>query len=282
MIEEALVKKSSSYGLAVIFVGIALAIPPAGAAERAARAPSVVPPQEVIAIVRSVGLSPIGKPTRKGTNYLLRARDEDGIEVRVVVDGRAGEVTAVTPVGYNNRELDPMRPSIYDSGPPVYEPAPIYRRDVPIIEEQNEPPIYRRAAPAAPPPVAPPPAPPPPEREAVVAPPPSPEFLTPRPDTANPPESVPETAHPEGDENALLPPPPPRFPQRVNVTPAPKPAVKPAKPATKPAKSAAKTIPPKTDQKTDAKPPVPKTDAKKSDPDKISIRTLPPPPAPKN
>jgi hypothetical protein len=50
-------------------------------------------------------------------------------------------------------------------------------------------------------------------------------------------------APPEGDDGELLPPPPPRFPQRVNATPAAKP---------KPAKSAASKPSAKTE-----KPPTP-------------------------
>jgi hypothetical protein len=294
-IEEAPVKNSVQFSLGLFLAGILIAMDPAASAERTARAPSVLPVSEIITIVRSAGLTPLGKPTRKGTNYLLRARDEDGQDVRVVVDGRAGEVVAVTPVGYSGREIDPMRPSVYDSGPPVYDMGqPVYRRDVPvIIEQEPDVPVYRRAAPV-PVPVAPPPmqrevvvpapvAPPPPEREVVVAPAPTPDFWTPRPSAAVPvtpppvmatPTAPPDVAVPEGDENALLPPPPPRFQQRVNLTPAPKPA---AKPAAKPTKSAAKT-----NAKTDAtKPDTKKPDAAKASASAPANAEAPTPPKPK-
>jgi hypothetical protein len=56
-----------------------------------------------------------------------------------------------------------------------------------------------------------------------------------------PPSAV-TVAPPEGEDGELLPPPPPRFPQRVNATPAAKP--KPAKSAA--SKPAAKTEKPPT------------------------------------
>jgi hypothetical protein len=171
---EDLVKKSILFSVATFLTALALVTPPtgaAGAAERAARAPSVLPPYEIVAIVRSAGLNPLSRPSRRGMNYLLRAIDQGGQEVRVVVDGRLGEVIAVTPVAYGGREIDPMRPSVYDSGPPVYEIGPpVYRTAPPaVIDEEPEPPVYRRATPVVPAPIAAPPR----EREVVIVPPPS-------------------------------------------------------------------------------------------------------------
>jgi hypothetical protein len=234
---EGLVKKSVLYSVATIVTAIAFAIPPAGvagAAERAARAPSVLPPHEIITIVRSTGLNPVSRPARQGMNYLLRAIDEGGQEVRVVVDGRIGEVIAVTPVAYGGREIDPMRPSVYDSGPPVYEVGPPVNRAAPptIIEDEPEPPVYRRAAPVVPAPIVLPPR----EREVIIIPPPSaPDVIVVPPAPWAPPSSV-AVAPPETDDTELLPPPPPRFPQRVITTPNTKPA---PKIAAKPTKSAA-------------------------------------------
>jgi hypothetical protein len=248
-----LVKKSILYSVATILTAITLATPPAGAAERAARAPSVLPPHEIITIVRSAGLNPVSRPTRRGMNYLLRAVDEGGQEVRVVVDGRIGEVIAVTPVAYGAREIDPMRPSVYDSGPPVYEVGPpVYRSAPPaiIIEEESEPPVYRRATPVVPAPIAPPPR----EREVVIVPPPSaPDIILAPP---APPSGV-AVAPPETDGNELLPPPPPRFPQRVITTPNTKPAPKPAKSAANPQAAKSNAAAPANKQ-----PPAPAADSK--------------------
>jgi hypothetical protein len=136
-----LVSKSIVYGVATLLTAVALAAPSAGAAgaaERAARAPSVLPPHEINAIVLSAGLNPLSRPARRGMNYLLRAVDEFGQEVRVVVDGRLGQVVAVTPVTYGARQIDPMPPSVYDSGPPFYDIGPPVKRAAPpIIIEQD-------------------------------------------------------------------------------------------------------------------------------------------------
>jgi hypothetical protein len=226
------VRKSIIFGVAMIVTTFGLAASHAGAAERAARATGVLLPHEIVTIVRSAGLKPVGKPTRKGTTYLMRAIDDEGLAMRVVVDGRAGEVISVTPVVYG-REFSPIPPSVYDSGAPVYEVGPpVSRATSPIIiEDESEPPVYRRAAPAVP--VAVPVAPPTrelqqrelQERDAVIVPPPSPPEVITAP--LAPPSTV---APPEGEDGELLPPPPPRFPQRVNAVPSAKP---------KPAKSAA-------------------------------------------
>jgi hypothetical protein len=145
------VRKSIVIGIAMIATTLGPVSSTARAAERVARAANVLPPHEIITIVRSAGLKPVGKPTRKGTTYLLSAIDDEGSKMRVVVDGRAGEVISVTPVVYG-REFNPMPPSVYDSGSPVYEVAPpVSRATAPIIiDEEPDLPVYRRAAPPIP------------------------------------------------------------------------------------------------------------------------------------
>ncbi|HWP25264.1 MAG TPA: hypothetical protein VNL39_02855 [Xanthobacteraceae bacterium] len=227
---------------AVLAAVVSCADTPLVAAERAAR-PSLLPPHEIITVVRSTGLVPLGRPRRRGNDYVLRAKDEMGQHVRVVVDGRVGEVRSVVPVAFGGRDRvadEPPYPSIFESGPPIFDRRlPIDSPPI-IIEEDDEPPVYRRATPpVVPPAILPPPA----EREALPpgAPPEnvSPQILTtPRP-PGSVPASPPTAALPqsESEENVLLPPPPPRFPQRVpqNV----KPQQKPARSATK--SGAAKT-----------------------------------------
>jgi hypothetical protein len=285
---------------AMITLGVALqASAQDRAAARASKAPAVLPAYEIVTIVRSAGLSPTGKPTRRGANYVLRALDSRGQEVRVAVDARGGEIVAITPVAYGGGAIDPLQgPSVYDSGAPVYDGGPpIYRRNPPVvIIEDDEPPLYRRAAPV------PPPMPPrviiPPERDAVIIPPPAPPevIMTPQPPRQvivgpPPPMSVVPPApiinaplpsstgiapQMEGDENVVLPPPPPRFEQRVNLTPTTKPAPKPKpNPSAKSNAKAdvTKSASPKNDSgasKVDAKP----------EPDKLNASSGTQPPAP--
>src|SRR5262252_9288386 len=57
----------------------------------------LLPPYEILTIVRSVGLLPTTPPMRAGATYFLRALDRHGRVMRVVVDGRFGEVLSVEP-----------------------------------------------------------------------------------------------------------------------------------------------------------------------------------------
>src|SRR5262249_30643012 len=134
---------------------------------------------EILAVARSAGLLPLSKPVLKGKNYLLRAFDEDGQEVRVVVDGRAGEVVSIVPVTYSPRDVvRGGQPSVFDSRSPVYQARPpAHRSPMPnIIEDEPEPPPVLRAAPPTPVLV-----PPPVERDAVIVPAPPPPAIMPPP-----------------------------------------------------------------------------------------------------
>ena len=204
-----MLKKSLIYTLAAAAAALGQPMAPAGAAERGARAASkVLPSYEILTIVRSAGLNPLGRPTRKGASYMLRAVDTGGQEVRVVVDGRVGEVISVTPVAFGVRGVDPLRPSVYDAGPPIYELGPPVYEAAPPIYDAPEPPVVYRPAPAV--------VYGPPDRQLIIAP------------LASPPDTI--LAPPETEEPGLLPPPPPRFPQRVTTVPNSKPATA-AKPA---------------------------------------------------
>ena len=60
--------------------------------------PGGLPPHEILTILRSTGLDPLGQPMRRGPNYVLRAIDERDREVSVVVSARSGDVLSVMPV----------------------------------------------------------------------------------------------------------------------------------------------------------------------------------------
>ena len=55
----------------------------------------LMPPYEAARIVRSAGLVPIARPTRWGASYVVPAIDRLGNTVRVMVDGRYGDILAV-------------------------------------------------------------------------------------------------------------------------------------------------------------------------------------------
>ena len=58
---------------------------------------AVLPPHEILTIVRSVGLEPLGRPLRSGETYGLRAVNPAGQVVQVVIHARLGRVLRVTP-----------------------------------------------------------------------------------------------------------------------------------------------------------------------------------------
>jgi hypothetical protein len=240
------------------------------AAERTAK-PALLPPHEIITVVRSTGLVPLGQPVQRGNNYVLRARDDFGQLVRVVVDGRVGEVRSVVPValgrGDGNRS-DPPYPSIFDSGPPIRERRPPIDQPPILIEEDDAPTVLSPTpmdtpmdmppdllSPSAvrrlPPPISAPELVPP---EVV-----TPHILTvPRPpgDVSISPPNAPSPES-ETEDTVLLPPPPPRFPQRPppsSVKAPPKAA--PADTKTNRAKKAdAKKPEPEASQRPDPSPP---------------------------
>lgn len=58
----------------------------------------LLPPHEILASTRSIGLEPLSRPMRFGPAYSLRAADPAGREVRVIADARTGRILKVTPV----------------------------------------------------------------------------------------------------------------------------------------------------------------------------------------
>lgn len=121
----------------------------AGDLPRLAQAMDLMPPYEVLTIVRSAGLDPIGRPTRRGPTYVLHAIDDDDREVRVVVDARYGDIVSITPVmaawrDPRARELPPRRGmGPYERTPEGYPPR--YRSGPPIVYE-SDPPLERPRA----------------------------------------------------------------------------------------------------------------------------------------
>ena len=69
-----------------------------------------LPPHEVMALVRSTGLEPIGRPVRQGPAYALRAVDPAGEEVRVIVNAYMGRIVKVVPLSGPRYAMPLMRP----------------------------------------------------------------------------------------------------------------------------------------------------------------------------
>ena len=136
----------------IIAAALAALATPAAAGDlpRFAQAMGGVPPYEVLTIVRSAGLDPIGQVFRRGPTYVLRAIDDDDREVRVVVDARDGDIVSITPVITASRER-PARevPRRRYWGPyertPYGHDLPTHRSGPPIVYESG-PPLERPRA----------------------------------------------------------------------------------------------------------------------------------------
>lgn len=69
-----------------------------------------LPPHEIVTIVRSAGLEPLGSPVRQGPAYALRAVDPAGEEVRVIVDAQRGRIVKVIPLMTPRYAMPLLRP----------------------------------------------------------------------------------------------------------------------------------------------------------------------------
>ena len=52
-------------------------------------APALLPPNEVFAILRSNGFSPLGAPRQRGNVYVIAVLDRDGEDGRLLIDARS-------------------------------------------------------------------------------------------------------------------------------------------------------------------------------------------------
>ncbi len=179
--------------------------------------PGALPPYEILTMLRSTGLDPIGQPVRRGANYVLRAIDDADREVRVVVSARSGGIVSVTPVAAAPLQMQLPRGGLtmgdYERMPPGYIPPGRYDGGPPVVYDDEAPPRLYSAPP----------------RSSNAMPPPNNRAMRPANDdddivTASPP-SNPRVIMADPDRTGLLPPPPERFPQRAApaVQPKPKP-----------------------------------------------------------
>jgi len=58
----------------------------------------VLPPHEIMTIVRSTGIEPISRPSFRGTTYVLQGYDDSDELVRVIVDARSGRLLSIRPI----------------------------------------------------------------------------------------------------------------------------------------------------------------------------------------
>jgi hypothetical protein len=199
---EDIVKQGLIYAL---LAGLTLSVPAAAQGYE----PGVLPPYEIMTMVRSTQFDPIGRPMRRGPNYLLRALDERDREVTLTISARSGQIMAVTPLQTAARMPPSAAPGAgeWQRLPPGYIAPPAYRRGAPIIDEDDDdlPPRVYGARPPAPMPGRPP----------VVG--------SLPPDDDDRPSSGPTVIPADPQQGGALPPPPERFPQRAAPAQPPKP-----------------------------------------------------------
>jgi hypothetical protein len=100
--------------------------------------PPLMPPQEVYAVLRDNGFSPLGIPRQRGLTYVIAAMDRGGEDGRLVIDARNGRIIRFVPASRWGAAYDRMG---YDMGPPPYPAGPM------------PPPMVIRGAPTPPAPI---------------------------------------------------------------------------------------------------------------------------------
>lgn len=72
-------------------------------------APAFVPIQEVYAIVRDNGFSPLGQPRQRGYTYVIAVLDREGEDGRLVIDARSGRIERFVPANQSGGDYEGMR-----------------------------------------------------------------------------------------------------------------------------------------------------------------------------
>ncbi|HEY6256986.1 MAG TPA: hypothetical protein VIY51_14460 [Xanthobacteraceae bacterium] len=199
----------------------------------------VLPPYEIMSIVRSTGLAPLTRPMRRGPYYVLVAVDRVGRQMRVVVDAQLGDIVNLRPAL-----------GVASYGPELTRPSGLPVAPAPPLEATVAPPPYA-AHPSSD--NALPPTPPRPftaHAMTDVGPAPTPPRDIPNPGTPNAGPALPPTRlavtepGPPSPSPPRLPLPRPRPNVALNEAPAPAPAAAPAvAPAVKPPTPAAAPAP---------------------------------------
>jgi len=70
--------------------------------------PALLPPQEVYAILRVNGFSPLGIPRQRGYVYVIAVLDRGGEDGRLMIDGRNGRIIRFVPASQWGQAYDRM------------------------------------------------------------------------------------------------------------------------------------------------------------------------------
>ena len=93
-----------------------------------------MPPQEVDAMVRSLGLRPVGPPRIRGPLFLVDAIGQQGALVRVVIDRQSGRVTEIVQLGHGAPQVARLPlPDYDDADDDEYRPSFSYEDDDDVL-----------------------------------------------------------------------------------------------------------------------------------------------------
>jgi len=176
--------------------------------------PGVLPPREIMSMLRSTGFDPLDRPVRRGPNYVLRAMDGNDREVTLVINGRNGHILSATPLRTASRMQPGVSMGEWQRMPPGYMPPPGtvpqpgYGPGAPTADDEDDDAPQQPGAYGARPPAA-----------AQGALPrygnnPPRDYNGGQPDDDAQPQSDPRVI-PADPQGGPLPPPPERFPQRA-------------------------------------------------------------------
>lgn len=97
------------------------AIPSARYARPAGDVRPLLPPAQVVAVLRSTGYSPLGQMTQRGWVYTVAALDRNGEDGRLIIDARTGQIMRFIPAMADDEPLHDGMAMVY--GPPGPPPV---------------------------------------------------------------------------------------------------------------------------------------------------------------
>lgn len=100
------------------------AVIPSARYNRPVDARPVLPPMQVVTLLRSTGYSPLGQVTQRGWIYTVAAVDPNGEDGRLIIDARTGRIMRFIPAMAGDEPLNDRRAMAY--GPPGPPPPPTF------------------------------------------------------------------------------------------------------------------------------------------------------------
>jgi hypothetical protein len=100
------------------------------------RSPAVrpmLPPEQVMTVLRSSGYSPLGRVTQRGWIYTIAALDRHGDDGRLIIDARTGQIIRFIPAQAVDERI------MADYGPPGPPPATYENRRGSLLDLRSAP-----------------------------------------------------------------------------------------------------------------------------------------------